>query len=190
MQEKEVATVCLNRIPWDVTGESTVIKFRFPSTRWDVWCYTNGATILVDIVGHWILVIVALVGQVKQKHSAKHFHQGISALKPGKPKFLFKPPVVCFFFSWGNTPGKHSKKCRKKIFLKQCSGEFSSQLADLVGIDKREMKLSLFICIYIYCGAEFSSVKGCILGMILISSAMELGGNGPSSAGLIFSVHH
>lgn len=34
MQEKEVATVCLYRIPWNVTGKSTVIvtKFRFAST--------------------------------------------------------------------------------------------------------------------------------------------------------------
>lgn len=34
MQEKEIATVCLYRIPWDVTGKSIiiVIKFRFAST--------------------------------------------------------------------------------------------------------------------------------------------------------------
>lgn len=50
-------------------------------------------------------------------------------------------------------------------------------------------------CIYvlvstcIYCGTGFCPVKSYILGMT-ISSAMELGGNGPSSAGLMFSIHH
>lgn len=101
-----------------------------------------------------------------------------------KTKIPFQA-ISIFFFFWGNTPGKPSKKWRKK----QCSGEFCSQLADLVGIDKWEMRLTVFICICIYFGTGFSPVKSYILGMT-ISSATELGGNGPSSAGLMFSIHH
>lgn len=51
------------------------------------------------------------------------------------------------------------------------------------------MRLTVFICTCIYCGTGFCPVKSYILGMT-ISSAMELGGNGPSSAGLMFSIHH
>lgn len=76
-----------------------------------------------------------------------------------------------------------------KKSLWNCSGEFCSQLADVVGIDKWEIGLTVFICVSIYCGEEFSSVKSYILGMT-VSSAMELGGNGPPSAGLVFSIHH
>lgn len=84
----------------------------------------------MDVVGHWILAIIALVVQVKQKHPAKHFHQGISALKQ---KIPLKTTRLSF---WGNTPGKHSKKWGGKSLLKQSSGEFCIQLADLVGIGK------------------------------------------------------
>lgn len=63
MREEEVTAVCLDII-LDVSRKSTgvVIKLRFPIT--------------VVVVGHWILAVKALVGQVKQKLPAERLHQG------------------------------------------------------------------------------------------------------------------
>lgn len=63
MREEEVTAVYLHII-LDVTRKSTgvIIKFRF--------------LIAVVVVGHWILAVKALVGQVKQKLPAEHLHHG------------------------------------------------------------------------------------------------------------------